>query len=191
MSSCLARNWWAVELRGIAAIIFGIIALWVPGAVIISLALVFAAYLIVDGVFDIIAAVRAAASHERWGLLLFEGVLDIVMGVIAAVIPGAAVLAFVLITAAWAIVTGGLMTAAAFNLHATHGRWWLALGGIVSIIWGILLILAPMIGAVVLTWWLGAYAIVFGVTLLMLGFRLRNRHTAGPPTGFGGRVAGA
>lgn len=175
MNALLAQNWWAFTLRGILAIVFGVVALFLPGAVMLSLALLFAAYLLVDGVFAIISAVRAARSHERWGLLLVEGILNIAMGVIAAVFPVAAVLAFVFVTAAWALITGALMLSAAFRLHATHGRWWLALGGIVSLLWGVVLVIAPLIGAVVLTWWLGAYAIVFGVMLLVLSFRLRSQ----------------
>lgn len=83
--------------------------------------------------------------------------------------------AFVLLIAAWAIVTGALMLWAAFRLDTDSGRGWLVLGGIVSLAYGVLLIIAPMIGALVLTWWLGAYALVFGVALLVLGFRLRAR----------------
>ncbi|MBV8912636.1 MAG: HdeD family acid-resistance protein [Acetobacteraceae bacterium] len=178
MSAVLARNWWAVALRGVAGIIFGLIALIVPVAAMLTLALLFAAYLVVDGVFGIVAAVRAAQHHERWGLLLAEGILNLLMGVIVYMFPGGAVLAFVLITAAWALITGGLMLVSSFRLHGAHGRIWLALGGIVSLIWGVLLVLAPMVGAVVLTWWLGVYALVFGVMLLVLGFRLRARHGA-------------
>jgi uncharacterized membrane protein HdeD (DUF308 family) len=174
MCAVLARNWWAVALRGVAAIVFGVIALLMPGAVMLSLAWLFAAYLLVAGVLGIITAVRTAESHERWGLLLAGAVLDIVMGVIAAVFPAAAVVAFVWVMAAWALLTGGLMLAAAFRLYVSHGRWWLALGGILSLVWGVLLVIAPMTGAVVLTWWLGAYAIVFGVVALVLGFRLRE-----------------
>jgi uncharacterized membrane protein HdeD (DUF308 family) len=179
MCAVLARNWWAVALRGVVAIVFGVIALLLPSAVLLSLALLFAAYLLVSGVLGMIAAVRTAERHERWGLLLAEGVLNIVMGVIAAAFPAAAVLAFVFVTAAWALLTGGLMLAAAFRLHVSHGRWWLGLAGIVSIIWGILLVIAPMTGAVVLTWWLGAYAIVLGVVALVLGFRLRQHAIPG------------
>ena len=116
---------------------------------------------------------RAARAHERWGLLLAEGALNIVMGLIAGVFPVSAVLAFVFVTAAWALITGGLMLAAAFKLTQAHGRLWLALGGIVSVIWGVLLVIAPLVGAVVLTWWLGAYALVFGIALLVLAFQLR------------------
>jgi len=150
-----------------------------------ALALVFAGYLLADGVFGIIAAVRAAQAHERWGLLLAESLLNILMGVVAAVFPGSAVFAFVIITAVWALVTGGLMVAAAFRLDASHGRWWLALGGILSILWGIVLVAAPLTGAVVLTWWLGAYALAFGVLLLAVAFRLRAAHLehSGAPPG--------
>jgi uncharacterized membrane protein HdeD (DUF308 family) len=183
MSDYLAQNWWAIALRGVVAILFGVLALLAPGAVMLSLALLFAAYLLVDGVFAIIAAVRAARSHERWGLLLAEGILDLVMGVIAAMVPAGAVLAFVLMTAAWALLTGGLMVAAAFRLNPQYGRWWMVLGGAVSIIWGILLVIAPLIGAVVLTWWLGGYAIAFGVMLLVLAFKLKGQKHQAAPSG--------
>jgi len=175
MSAVLAQNWWLIALRGVFAILFGIIAFAAPGAVMLTLALFFAAYLLVDGVIGIAAAVRAARAHERWGLLLAEGALNIVMGLIAAAFPVTAVLAFVFVTAAWALITGGLMLAAAFKLTQAHGRLWLALGGIVSVIWGVLLVIAPLVGAVVLTWWLGAYALVFGIALLVLAFQLRAR----------------
>lgn len=175
MSALLAQNWWTVALRGVAAIIFGLIALVLPGVTIASLVILFAAYMLVDGVFAIIGAVRAAARHERWGLLVLEGIADIAAGAVAILWPGITVLTFVFLSAAWAIVSGGLMLGAAFRLAKDHGRWWLALGGIVSIIWGILLIVAPIAGAVVMTWWLGAYAFVFGIMLLVLGFRLRGR----------------
>jgi uncharacterized membrane protein HdeD (DUF308 family) len=179
MSTLLARNWWAIALRGLVAILFGVIALFVPGAVLLTLALLFAAYLLVDGVLGIIAAVRAASHHERWGLLLAEGVVNIVVGVIAAMFPAAAVLGFVLLVAAWALITGVLMVVAAFRLHISHGRWWLVFAGIVSVIWGVLLVVAPLMGAVVLTWWLGGYAIIFGIMLLVVGFRLRHQHASG------------
>jgi uncharacterized membrane protein HdeD (DUF308 family) len=175
MCAVLAKNWWALALRGVLGILFGLIALFLPGATMLSLALLFSAYMLVDGVFAIISAVRAARAHERWGLLLLEGILNIVVGVIAFLWPASAVLAFVLLVAAWALLSGALMLAAAFRLKEDHGRWWLALGGIVSIVYGGLLVVAPLIGALVLTWWLGAYALVFGIALLVLAFKLRAR----------------
>ena len=171
----LARNWWAIGLRGVFAIVFGLIALFLPGATMLSLAIVFAIYAFADGVFGIVSAVRAAQAGERWGVLVVEGLANIAVAVIAMLWPGITVVAFVLLVAIWAIVTGALELAAAFRLAAEDGRWWLVAGGLVSLVYGALLIVAPMIGAVVLTWWLGAYALVFGVALVVLAFRLKAR----------------
>ena len=185
MSMALARNWWIVALRGVLAVLFGVLAFVAPAAFVLSLVLFFAAYMVVDGLFAIVGAVRAAQAHERWGFLLFEGVLDIVVGVAALLVPAAAVSAFVLLVAIWALATGALMIAAAFRLHLHYGRWWLGLGGVVSILFGAALLVDPGMSALVLTWWLGAYAVAFGFMLLILAFRLRGRHeAAGSPRPF-------
>jgi uncharacterized membrane protein HdeD (DUF308 family) len=178
MTALLARNWWAIAIRAVAAILFGIVALLLPAAALSGLVLVFAVYMLVDGVFAIVSGVRAAAHHERWGLLILEGVLDILIGVISLAMPLFTVLAIVMLIGAWAVITGILMMVAAFNLHATHGRWLLAFAGLVSLAWGVLLLVDQLIGAVVLTIWLGAYALIFGISLLVLAFRLRGRHAA-------------
>jgi uncharacterized membrane protein HdeD (DUF308 family) len=174
-SGTLVRNWWLFTLRGVVGIIFGLIALIFPGATMLSLVIVFSAYMLVDGVVGIISAVRAARQRNRWGLLVFEGLLDIAVGIAAFLWPGLTVLAFVLLVAAWAIVSGALMAAAGFRLNIDHGRWWLILGGLISLAYGALLIATPIIGAVVLTWWIGAYAIAFGISLIIFSFRLRSR----------------
>ena len=172
----LVQNWWLFLLRGILGIIFGLIALIFPGPTMLSLVLLFSAYMLVDGIFAIVSAVRAIRRKEdRWGLLIFEGLLNIAVGILAFLWPGITVIAFVILVAAWAIVSGGLMTAAGFRLNVDHGRWWLILGGLLSIAFGVLLVIAPLIGAVVLTWWIGAYAIAFGVALIIFSFKLRSR----------------
>lgn len=176
MSDLLAENWWAIALRGVLAILFGVVAFVYPGPAILSLVLLFSAYMLVDGVFAIVAAVRAARAHERWKLLVAEGIINIITGVLAFLLPGLTAIAFVLLVAAWAVVSGGLMWGAAYRLRKGHGRWWLAFGGLVSVLFGALLVIAPLVGAVVLTWWMAAYALVFGVTLLVLAFKLRARH---------------
>ena len=183
----LVQNWWLFTLRGVLGIIFGIIALIFPGPTILSLVILFSAYMLVDGVFAIVSAVRAIRRKEdRWGLLIFEGLLNIAVGIAAFLWPGLTVVAFVWLIAAWAIVSGGLMTAAGFQLNLDHGRWWLILGGLVSLAYGMLLIIAPLIGAVVLTWWLGAYALVFGLALVVFSFKLRSRqHELASPTAVG------
>jgi uncharacterized membrane protein HdeD (DUF308 family) len=182
MTALLAQNWWAIALRGVLAILFGLIALFLPGPTIAALVLLFAAYMLVDGVFAIVAGVRAARRHERWGLLVVEGIIDLAAAAIAFVAPLATVVAFVWLIGAWAIVSGVVLTAAMFRLHAAHGRWLMGLSGILSVIWGVLLLIWPAAGAVVLTWWIGAYALVFGVALLALAFKLRRRHQQLPPS---------
>ncbi len=186
MSAALARNWWLVALRGVVAILFGAIAFVAPDVFVLSLVLFFAAYMAADGAFAIVGAVRAAQRHERWGFLLLEGIVNLVVGVGAVLVPAAAVWAFVLLLAAWALVTGGLMIAAAFRLHLHYGRWWLVLGGLVSILFAAALLIDPGMSALVLTWWIGAYTVAFGVLLLILAFRLRSRHGAAEPSMRGG-----
>lgn len=182
MSTVLARNWWLVALRGVCAILFGLIALIAPGVTILTLVLFFSAYMLVDGIFAIAGAVRAAGRHERWGWLLLEGLLDILVGIAAFLVPAAAVWAAIYLLAFWALVSGGMMIASAFSLHKHYGRWWLVLGGVISVLFGIALLINPGMSAVVLTWWLGGYAVAFGIMLLILAFSLRGRHAeAGRP----------
>ncbi len=190
MSAVLAQNWWAIALRGAFAILFGVLTFLTPGVTITTLVILFSAYMTVDGVCAIVAGVKAAGRHERWGLLILEGVANIVTGLVALFLPALTVIVFVYLVAGWSIVSGLFMTVAAFKLDLDHGRWLLALAGIVSVVFGILLAIAPLAAAVVLTLWLGAYALVFGATLLMLSFKLRQRRADSSPTGgpaFAGR----
>ena len=181
MSAILAQNWWAIAIRGVCGIVFGLIALFLPGATILTLVLFFSAYMLVDGIFGIVAAVRAASHHQRWGLLVLEGALNIAVGVIAFIWPGLTAVTFVLLIAAWAIVTGVLEIVAAVRLHPEYGRWWLILSGAASVIFGVLLVVAPLAGVIVVTWWIGAFALIFGIMLLVLAFRLRARKDMGTP----------
>ena len=183
----LGQNWRLFTLRGIFAIVFGLLALIFPGPTMLSLVILFSAYMLVDGIFGIVSAVRAIRRKEdRWGLLIFEGLIDIAVGILAFLWPGITVVAFVLLVGAWAIVTGAVMTAAGFRLNVSHGRWWLVLGGLLSLAFGTLLVIIPLIGAVVLTWWIGAYALAFGVALVIFSFKLRSRqHEGVSPTAVG------
>lgn len=175
LSEVLADSWWAVGLRGVLGILFGLICLLTPGIALGAFVILFSAYMLVDGVFAIISGIKAARSGERWGLLILEGIVDIAAGVVAFLWPLITVVALTWLVAIWAIVSGALMLSAAFTLNIDHGRWWLALGGIASVIFGVLLVIEPLIGAVVLTMWIGAYAIVFGGLLLVLAFQLHSR----------------
>jgi uncharacterized membrane protein HdeD (DUF308 family) len=174
INAVLADKWGVVALRGVLAILLGIAAFLVPGATMLALVLLFAAYSLVDGIFGIVLAVRGARNRERWGLLLLNGLFGIAIGIAAALWPGITVLAFVFMVAAWALISGGLMLGAALSLKTSHGRWLLVFGAIVSLLYGLLLFASPLIGALVLTWWVGAYALVFGGTLIVLAYRLRQ-----------------
>ncbi|MBY0336199.1 MAG: DUF308 domain-containing protein [Acetobacteraceae bacterium] len=174
------RHWWAVALRGACGILFGLIAVVQPFAALGSLVLLLGAYLLADGIFAIVSAVRAARHGERWGMLVVEGVLNIMAAGFAILLPGLTLLGLIWLLAGWSVVSGVMMVAAGWR--AQQGRGWLILGGVLSVVWGVLLWLAPIAGAVVLSFWLGIYALAFGFVLLVLGFRLRARQAETPPT---------
>jgi uncharacterized membrane protein HdeD (DUF308 family) len=180
MLDVLARNWWAIAIRGIAAILFGLCAFFIPGAALWALVILFGAYALVDGLFAIVAAVRAAQSHERWAQLLFTGIFGVIIAAITWFAPGVTALALLYVIAAWAIVTGVLELVAAFELRRhLEGELWWVLAGLCSIVFGLFLIWRPGAGALAVLWLIGAYAIAFGVFLLGLAFRLR-RHLHRP-----------
>jgi uncharacterized membrane protein HdeD (DUF308 family) len=176
----LARNWWALALRGVLAVVFGLIALLAPGLTLVALVILFGAYALVDGLFAVAAAVRAAEAHQRWGWLLVEGLAGILAGIITFVVPGITAVVLLYVIAFWALVTGVLELIAGVQLRGHLGReWLLLLGGVASIVFGILLIVHPLAGALAVLWLIGVYAIVFGLLVLWLAFRLR-KHAAAP-----------
>jgi uncharacterized membrane protein HdeD (DUF308 family) len=175
MALDLARNWWALALRGVAAILFGVIALFWPPAAVAALVAVFGAYALVDGIFNLVAAVRAGRAGQRWGALVFEGIVSLLAGVLTLFYPGVTALALVIFVGAWSLVTGVAEIVAAIKLRRSiKGEWLLALSGILSVAFGILLFISPMIGAIAIAIWIGAYAVVFGALLVGLALRLRS-----------------
>jgi len=176
MTTVLTRNWWALALRGIFAILFGLAAFVIPGITLAVLVALFGAYAVVDGVLAIVAGVRAAERHERWWSLVLKGLAGIVAGVLAFIWPALTALALLYLIAGWAIVTGVLEIVAAVHLHRAHGEWLLILNGVLSILFGLFAIVWPGAGVLTLLWMIGVYAIVFGAVLLVLAFRLRNLH---------------
>jgi uncharacterized membrane protein HdeD (DUF308 family) len=176
MTTVLTRNWWALALRGIFAILFGLAAFVIPGVTLAVLVALFGAYAVVDGVLAIVAGVRAAERHERWWSLVLKGLAGIVAGVLAFIWPALTALALLYLIAGWAIVTGVLEIVAAVHLHRAHGEWLLILNGVLSILFGLFAIVWPGAGVLTLLWMIGVYAIVFGAVLLVLAFRLRNLH---------------
>ncbi len=175
MRFALARNWWSLVIRGLLGIVVGILTFLWPGITLAALVFLFAGYALVDGVVSLAGAVRAVAAHERWGALLLEGIFGIAAAIITVLWPAITALSLVYIIGAWAMVTGVLEIVAAVRLRRhISGEWLLLLGGIASVLFGVLVIAAPLAGALVIALWFGAYALVFGVILVALGFRLRS-----------------
>lgn len=171
MFDILTGKWWVVALRGVLAILFGIVALVFPGVTILSLTLVFGAYVLVDGVFAIFAAIGYGGREAVWYVL--EGILGIAVGVATFFYPGITAQALVYLIGFWAILTGVFEVVAGFELPVSRD-WLLALAGVLSIIFGVLVFFNPGSGAVAVVWIIGIYALVFGVTMLVFGIRLHG-----------------
>jgi len=171
----VARNWWALALRGVLGMLFGVFTFVAPAAALAALVLLFGAYALVDGVFNIVAALRDARGDRGWWALLLSGVAGVVAGLIAFAAPAFTALVLLYMIAAWALVTGALEIATAIRLrrHIT-GEWLMALNGALSIVFGGLVMVAPVVGALALVLLVGAYAFVSGLLLVALGFRLRG-----------------
>jgi len=175
MLRILADRWWVFLLRGIVAILFGIAAIAWPGITLVVLLAMFAAFVIVDGVLDIIAGIAASGENERWWLLLLEGLAGIVVGVIAIVAPVATVQALSILAAAWAVVTGVFEIVTAIRIRKLiEGEWLMILAGIASILLGILIFVRPGAALAAFAIIVGIYAILFGLLLIVLAFRLRG-----------------
>lgn len=174
MAAIVVGNWWALALRGVFAIIFGVLAIVWPGITALVLVLMFGAYALVDGIFALVAALRLAHQHGRSGGLLLEGILNIVIGIICFVWPISALVALVYLIAIWAIISGIALIAAGLALIRFSGEWLLVVCGLLSTILGVILFIQPAVGAIALSWWLGIYALLFGIMLLSAAFRVRH-----------------
>lgn len=171
----LSRNWWAVLLRGLAGIAFGLVTLIAPGISIAALIILFGAYALIDGLLAILSAVRRRGTHHRWRLLVLEGVVGVGAAVVTVLWPGLTALSLLFIIAGWAIVTGVLEISSAIVLRKQiTGEWLLVLSGVASVVFGVVLFLFPAAGAVAIALLIGSYALVFGVILVGLALRLRS-----------------
>ncbi|HEX4590788.1 MAG TPA: HdeD family acid-resistance protein [Gemmataceae bacterium] len=171
----LARLWWLLVLRGVLAIAFGIIAILAPGAALLAIALWFGAYAFVDGIFSIAAAVTGHAPGGRWGSLLVGGLLGLAVGVFTFVNPWLTEVAILYVIAFWAVATGIIEIIAAIRLRRhIEGEWLLALAGVLSIVFGLVLAAMPLAGMLAVAWLVGAYAVVFGTLWVGLGMQLRR-----------------
>jgi uncharacterized membrane protein HdeD (DUF308 family) len=171
----LAKWWWTLVVRGVIAIVFGLLAFVAPTFGIAMLVALFAVWALIDGVGSLLAGIRTRGQDRSWWIEILEGVVSIAAGMVALLLPGFAAEVLVLLIAAWSIVTGVIEIGLAIRLRRVlEGEVWLALAGVASILFGGLILLFPAAGALSLVWLIGSFAIAFGAFLIMLGWRLRN-----------------
>ena len=170
-------SWWSIVLRGILAIAFGLLILSNPGVGLTVLVVMFAIYAAVDGVAALTTAITHGRAGLRWGWWLVEGIVGIAVAALALARPGLTLFAVVLLVAVRAIVLGFFELGAAFAGPELNHRWLLGITGVVSLLFGVLLIANPLIGSVALVWTIGIYAVVFGIMFIGIGLRaLGPRH---------------
>ena len=174
MVHALAKNWWMLLLRGVAAIIFGVLAFAWPGMTLLTLIMFYGAFALIDGVLAVVAAITGGAPAPRWWLAIV-GLLGIATGLLVLMMPGLTALVLLYFIAGWAIATGVFQIIGAIRLRKEiDDEWYLILSGVISVLFGIGVMMAPGAGALALLWVIGIYAVVMGVILVALAFRLKK-----------------
>jgi uncharacterized membrane protein HdeD (DUF308 family) len=174
----LARYWWLILLRGVVAIAFGIFAFVAPGLTLVTLVLFWGAFTLIDGVLALVHAIMGGNMGSRWWLALV-GLAGIAAGILTFMWPGLTLLVLLWFIAAWSIVLGALQIVGAIRLRQEiDNEWTLILSGVVAVLFGLVLLLAPVSGAIGIAWVIGTYAIIFGVLLVMAALRLRKHQGA-------------
>src|SRR5262245_27372471 len=175
LASILSRGWWLLLLRGMTAIAFGVLTWFQPGISLAALVLLFGAYSLADGLLGIWTAIAGRKDHEYWWVLLLRGLIGTGVGILTFLAPGLTALALLFYIALWAIATGALEGVATTRLRKEiEGEWLLILAGLASMLFGVLLMSRPGAGALAVLWLIAAYAMVFGVLIVVLAFRARR-----------------
>ena len=175
MEQTLARNWGWIALRGLIAVVFGVLTLRNPIVTLAALIFLFGAYALVDGVFSVITAITNRHGEPHWVSILVAGIAGIIIGVGTFVMPGITATFLLVLIAVWAIVIGIAQIIAAIRLRKLiTGEWLLGGAGALSVLLGVFLIARPAAGALAVVFWIGAYAVGYGIILLALALRLRS-----------------
>lgn len=175
MATLLKRTWWVVLLQGLAAVLFGIVALVWPGITLASLVLIFGAYALVDGIFAVVGALAHRKEYQDWWLVLLTGLVSIAVGILTFVQPDITTLSLLFLIAAWALVIGVLSIVQAIQLRKViEGEWLLIVAGIASVLFGLFVFARPGAGALSLVWLIATYAIIHGVLQVVLALKARS-----------------
>jgi uncharacterized membrane protein HdeD (DUF308 family) len=181
MNTALGRNWRWVAARGVLAIVFGLYALFAPGLALGTLVMLFGAMVFVGGILTIVAGARRKASHQPAVPIIVEGIVCVAFGLLALLKPGPTAVGSLFAVSAFAIVSGVVHIVAGIKLrHEFPDEWMLILSGILTTVFGVLMVLLPWAGLLSLIWLIGAYSLFFGLLVLFLGFRLRALAHARP-----------
>lgn len=171
----ITRHWWMFALRGLAAIILGVVAMIWPEQAMQAMVLLFGAYVLVDGTFAMIAGIASYRYFDRWWAMLLEGLTGVVIGLLTLLWPNITSLVLLYFIAAWALITGILEIVTAIQLRRViTGEWMLILGGLLSILFGVLIVVFPVAGAVSVIWVIATYAVFFGISEIIFAFRLQG-----------------
>jgi uncharacterized membrane protein HdeD (DUF308 family) len=176
----LGRNWGWIALRGVVAVIFGVLAFAWPGATLFALVLVWGVYALAEGIFALIAAFRVRDRGKPMWTFVVIGILGILAGIVTLAWPGVTALMLLMFIAVWAFFMGIFQIVAAVRLRKEiEHEWLLGLSGVLSVLFGAVMMASPAEGALAVVWLIAAYAIVFGILLLVLAFRLKSRAAGG------------
>lgn len=171
----LSRNWWVLLIRGVLAVIFGILALTNPAVTLAVLVMFFGAYYLVDGIFSIITSLTAPRGYRGWVWLLIGGIAGVIIGLLTFFMPGVTAVVLLYYVIAWLIVTGVMQVIAGIRLRKEiSGELFLIMGGILTVLFALYLLVNPSVGALAVIWLIGAFAIAFGAMLIIAAFRLRS-----------------
>lgn len=183
MNTALGRNWGLVAARGVLAIVFGLYALFAPGLVFGTLIMLFGAVVLMGGILAIVAGARRHAIHRPAVSIIVEGIVCVAFGLLALLKPAPTAVGSLFAVSAFAIVSGVVHIVAGVKMrHEFPGEWMLILSGILTTVFGVLMVLLPWAGLLSLIWLIGAYSLFFGLLLLFFGFRLRAlAHTRPAP----------
>jgi uncharacterized membrane protein HdeD (DUF308 family) len=175
LASVLADNWWKLLLRGVIAIAFGVLTFMQPGISLSALVLVFGAYALVDGVLAIWTAIAGRGQIEHWVVLLLGGLGGVGIGVLTFMVPGITAIVLEFYIAFWAILVGmlGIVTGVRLRKEIS-GEWALILSGILAVVFGAYIISQPINGALSILSILATFAILYGILLSMVAFKVKS-----------------
>ena len=192
MLTTMRNHWWMLVGRGALAVLFGVLAMIIPGLTLAMLVIMVGAYILLDGIGALYTSWKSRPLHTNWWVMAIEGAAGVLIGLITVIWPGITAVILLYLIALWAIITGAIEIMGAIQLRKEiSNEFLLGVAGVISMAFGAFLVIAPTAGALAVIWIIGIYAILFGITLIMLGLRIKNLPHDQIPPHHDSRVYGA